>query len=206
VELHRHPFVQQIGDGTLELASFRFFLEQDYKYLIEYGRVLGYGVSRSTDLTTMRYFAGLLQVVLKDELQLCRDYAQELGVSLDRLENGPMAPTTQSYTDFLIRTAAQGDFVELPAAILPCSWSYVEICQALSGISDETMHVYQRWIDSCASAEMGELVDACRDLVDRTLINSGESGLQRATKAFLTSSRYELAFWEAALRRHEWPV
>ncbi len=205
-ELHKHPFIRRIGDGTLEAASFRFFLEQDYKFLVEYVRVLGYGVSRSNDLSTMQYFADLLRAVLDAELQLCRDSAKALGVEFNRLQNGLLAPATQGYTDFLVRTASQGDFVELPAAILPCSWSYVEIAQALSSTCRESSTVYQKWIDTYASEEMVEVSNACRELVDRSIRNSGERGMELATKAFLMSSRYELAFWEAALRREEWSV
>ena len=34
---------------------------------------------------------------------------------------------TSAYCDFLLRTAALGDFAELVAAVLPCMWSYAEI-------------------------------------------------------------------------------
>lgn len=30
----RHPFVRGIGDGTLDKEKFRFYLKQDYLYLI----------------------------------------------------------------------------------------------------------------------------------------------------------------------------
>ncbi|MEE8396827.1 MAG: thiaminase II, partial [bacterium] len=31
-----HPFVRGIGEGTLDDARFRHYLEQDYLFLIEY--------------------------------------------------------------------------------------------------------------------------------------------------------------------------
>jgi thiaminase/transcriptional activator TenA len=46
----------------------------------------------------------------------------------------------------------------------------------------------------------------CRDLVDRLGAEAGEAGRRRMTEAFVTSSRYELAFWEMSWRREAWPV
>jgi thiaminase (transcriptional activator TenA) len=36
---HQHPFVRGIGNGTLSLERFKFWLRQDYVFLIEYGRL-----------------------------------------------------------------------------------------------------------------------------------------------------------------------
>ena len=76
-------------------------------------------------------------------------------------------PTTQGYTDFLVRTAAQGDFAELAAALLPCMWGYAEIGQALSARGRSPDDRYARWVQMYASAEFAELADWCRALVDR---------------------------------------
>ena len=34
-----HPFTKGIGDGTLHKDSFKFFIEQDYLFLIEYSKM-----------------------------------------------------------------------------------------------------------------------------------------------------------------------
>src|SRR3989442_962419 len=45
-----HPFVQKLGDGTLDEERFKVWLRQDYLFLIEYGRVLGLAAARAGDL------------------------------------------------------------------------------------------------------------------------------------------------------------
>jgi hypothetical protein len=42
-----------------------------------------------------------------------------------------MWPTTRAYTDFLVRTAADGDMSKLLAALLPCAWGYAYIGRQL---------------------------------------------------------------------------
>ena len=40
---HQHPFVSGIGDSTLDLERFKFWVRQDYLFLVEYARSVGIG-------------------------------------------------------------------------------------------------------------------------------------------------------------------
>src|SRR5215210_7670020 len=96
---HAHPFVRGIGDGTLDLDRFAFWVRQDYLFLIEYARLFGLAAARAPDLTTMARFADLLQATVRTEMDLHRGYAARFGIGLEELEREPMAPTTRGYTD-----------------------------------------------------------------------------------------------------------
>ena len=63
---HRHPFVRGIGDGTLDLDRFRFWIRQDYLFLIEYSRLLALAAARAPDLDSMRRFAHLVHETLHE--------------------------------------------------------------------------------------------------------------------------------------------
>ena len=39
-EYYVHPFVKGIEDGTLDKEKFRYYIKQDYLYLMEYTKVL----------------------------------------------------------------------------------------------------------------------------------------------------------------------
>ena len=57
---------------------------------------------------------------------------------------------------------------------------------------------------SSSSGEFAQLAGWCRQLVDE-LGGSAPPGVrERMREAFLTSSRYELAFWEMAWQREAW--
>jgi thiaminase (transcriptional activator TenA) len=43
----KHPFVRGLGDGTLSIDRFRFYLAQDYVFLIEYCRVFALGAAKA---------------------------------------------------------------------------------------------------------------------------------------------------------------
>ena len=77
---HQHPFVRGIGDGTLGLERFEFWLRQDYVFLIEYARLLGLAAARSPNLETMVRFARLLKETVETEMNLHRAYAAEFEI------------------------------------------------------------------------------------------------------------------------------
>ena len=201
---HEHPFVRGIGDGSLDLERFQFWIRQDYLFLIEYCRLFGLAAARAPDLATLGRFADLLQATAHTEMDLHRSYAAEFGISAAELERAEMAPATRAYTDFLVRVAATGDFAELVAALLPCMWGFAEIGQRLAAGTRPADHRYAAWIDMYASAEFAELAGWCRQLLDRVATGAGPDAQRRLEVAFLTSSRYELAFWESAWSREGW--
>ena len=203
---HAHPFVRGIGEGTVGLERFKFWVRQDYVFLIEYARLLALAAARSPDLRTMTRFAQLATETLQTEMSLHRSYAAEFGISHEELEGEPAAPTTKAYTDFLLRVAATADFAELVAALLPCMWSFSEIGQRLARQARPADERYAKWIDLYASGEFAALAQWCRDLLDRLAEGLPERELRKLEAAFLSSSRYEWQFWEMAWKLEDWPV
>ena len=200
-----HPFVRGIGDGTLGVERFGFWLRQDYVYLIDYGRLFALAAARAPDLATMRVFARLLHETLHQEMELHRSYVAEFGITAEDLERERKAPTTQGYVDFLLRTAALGDYAEVIAALLPCMWGYSDLGQRLLAAGLPSEERYARWITLYASPEFADLAAWCRRLLDEAAAGLSRVALARMEEAFLTSSRYELAFWEMAWSGEDWP-
>ncbi len=203
---HRHPFVRGIGEGTLDLEAFKFWVRQDYLFLVEYARVLALAAAKAPDLETMTRFAALLDETLKLEMGLHRSYAAEFGISEEELEREEIAPATRAYTDFLARTAALGDFAELVAALTPCMWGFSEIGQRLAAGPQPADERYRRWIEMYSSPEFAALAEWCRGLLDRLAGGLPSEAQSRLEAAFLTSSRHEYLFWEAAYQQQSWPV
>jgi len=195
---HRHPFVLGIGDGTLDVDRFRFWVRQDYLFLIEYGRVLAFAAARAPELGSMRRFAELTHATLTTEMDLHRSFCAEFGITGADLEAEPMARTTQGYTDFLVRVAAQADFASVLAALLPCMWGFSEIGQRLAERGRPADPRYAAWIDTYASDDFAALARWCRDITDRVGEDAGGQTRMAMSRVFRTSSQYELAFWQMA--------
>jgi len=87
--LHAHPFLRELAAGTLPLEKFRFFLEQDNFFLVDYGRCLALGASKSRDETELRYFTTDLMQVLDaaTDARLSRDEMSRIR-ELTRIDDG----------------------------------------------------------------------------------------------------------------------
>ena len=202
-----HPFVKGIGDGDLPLESFRFYMCQDYVFLVDYCRVLALAVARADDLETMGRFAGLLHETLNTEMDLHRGFAAKFGITARELEDTHGAPGTRAYTRHLLATAYAGDLADVTAAILPCMWDYSDIGRALAAQDTPSPQpLYNDWIQMYAAPEFGALAAWLRDLLDRLAGDETPTRRSRLSRLFAESCRYEYLFWDMAYRRETWPV
>ena len=202
-----HPFVRGIGDGSLPIERFRFYIEQDYVFLIEYGRVLALAVAKGRSLPGMAQFAELLHATLHVEMALHRGFAAKFGIGEAALADVVAAPTTYAYTRHLLATAYAGSLAEIAAALLPCQWGYGEIGRALAAAGEPTAApLYAEWIRMYAGEEYHELVAGLTVSFDALAAQESDHARERLAEIFLISSRYEWSFWEMAWRMEEWPV
>lgn len=203
---YAHPFVQGIGDGTLSEERFRFYLAQDYVYLIDFSRFFAVAAAKAPTLASMERFAKLLDETLHFEMDLHRAICAEFGISQEELERTRPAPTCLAYTSYLLRLAYEGEAVTLLTALLPCSWGYGEIGLRLQAKGLPPVAHYAKWIETYASAEYQEIVGWLRGLFDEAVSDVGPAMRPRLQEIFDTSSRWEYLFWEMAWKVEGWPV
>ncbi|WP_332899624.1 thiaminase II [Haladaptatus sp. CMSO5] len=201
-----HPMVVGLGDGTLDESPFRYWVKQDYVYLVDYSRVFALGAASAPTLSQLSTFATLLDETVNTEMDLHRAYAAEFGISEEALEATKPSPTTQAYTDFLVRTAATEPFANLVAALLPCMWGFNQTARHLDVRGKPNHEQYAEWIAMYASDEFTELTDWCLDLLDEVVTEAGPTTREEMRERFLTSFRYEYRFWDAAWREERWTV
>ena len=199
-----HPFVQGLGDGTLEVERFKRWVLQDYLYLKEFARIFAWAVAKADRLDTMGWYAGVLNLTLNTEMGLHRAYAERFGITPEELEATAMWPTTRAYTDFLVRTSADGDMADLLAALLPCAWGYVHIGQALAKAAPPADQRYADWIAQYASPEFADAAEWLRHELDRVSAGASPDKQRRLTELFVLSSRYEWEFWEMCWNGEAW--
>ena len=195
----RHPFVTGIGDGTLDMEKFRYFMLQDYLYLFDYARVFALGVVKARDPELMRVFAANVDAILGGEMKIHRAYMKRLDITEEQVFSIKPALANLSYTNYMLSVAQTGGPMEIVASILACSWSYAEIGQTLAAIPGAAEHpFYGEWIRGYASEEYAATNQALIELMDSLAADAGEEQLAYLTDVFVNCSRYELGFWDMA--------
>ena len=199
-----HPFVKGLADGSLEEERFARWVRQDYLYLKEFARIFAWAVAKADRLDAMGWYAKVLDLTLNTEMSLHRQYAARFGISEAELEAETMWPTTRAYTDFLVRTSADGDMTDLLAALLPCAWGYVHIGRVLSegGLPEDQR--YSDWIVQYASEEFANVAEWLKAELNRMAVHAPPDKRAHLIDLFLVSSRYEWQFWEMCWHGETW--
>ena len=192
----------------MPLDRFRFFIEQDLLYLPAFAKCMAMGAAKSATDADLEFFTRQLDGIIRLEIPSNRrllDRVISLGAE-DRGGARAMAPATVAYTSFLLATAAAGGPLEITTAILPCSWSYIEIAAELKDqIADHP--VYSDWVAFYLQDEEAELVRNMRETFDEMTRDGAVSDEKREQLAgiFMMSSRLEGRFWEMAYTLDQWP-
>ena len=200
-----HPFLKELGAGTLPHDRFLYFIRQDYLYLFEFARVLCVGGSKAEDLDTLEMFAKHAANTVAVERVMHTGFIQRLGLQADQLLGSERTPTTQAYTRHLLAVAREGTLGETVAAVLPCYWVYLEVGRHLATCQPSDP-IYQDWITAYGSETFAGLVQQQLNLVDRLGARAPAHESRRMTEHFIQSSRYEYLFWDDAYRLTAWPV
>jgi thiaminase/transcriptional activator TenA len=203
--IFRHPFIVEIGAGTLPREKFAFFISQDFLYLQDFARVLCLGGAKAPDRETMDLFARHAHNTVLVEQAMHQVFARRLGLTQRALEGAPLQPVTQAYTRHLLSVAHMEGLAELTGAILPCYWIYQEVGRRLRRFPPKEP-LYTQWVRAYAGKEFGALVQEQFRLIDRLGREATAAQRQRMTAHFVTSSRYEYLFWEQAYQLRGWPV
>ncbi|WP_453990681.1 thiaminase II [Bacillus nitroreducens] len=200
-----HPFVKGIGDGSLPLECFKYYVLQDAYYLTHFAKVQAIGAAKAEDLHTTNRLAIHAQGTYEAELELHKSFSEKLGVTEEDRKNFKPAPTAYAYTSHLYRAAYSGHLGDVIAALLPCYWLYYEIGERLKDCQPEEP-IYHKWIEAYGGEWFKELVEEQINRINDIASNVTDVDRERMKDHFLISSQYEYSFWEMAYRLEKWPV
>ena len=199
-----HPFVSELGDGTLPRVTFDIYFDQDHLFLKDWAILLSLATAKSPNFDAARQLVGFLHAGLGGEEGLFQQAFRERGLSPQDVAALEYRPTTLNYSGYLRKNAYEGSFLDVIATLLAMEWPYLDWAQRLEAAGKRPEnHYYQTWIDLHTSQEMTGFVAWLRRTVDDALIT--EADRSRLQRIFRDVLRYELLFWEMAYRGEQWP-
>jgi thiaminase/transcriptional activator TenA len=204
--IHAHPFVRGIGDGTLSPDRFRFYLEQDYVYLIDFSRVIALAAAKAETVAEMQQFSSLLDVTLSREMELHRRTCASFGVDAAKLERTEPGLVTAAYTSALLRVCYEGRLSDIVAVLLPCAAGYVEIASRLRERGLPPPPHYRDWIETYSGPEMRALAEWLTRHMDTKAAESTPADRDRWQELYRTSARFELLFFDMSWEKSPWPL
>ncbi len=198
-----HPFVRQLGDGTLPEAAFRAYLVQDYLFLIQFARAYALAAYKSRTTQDIRAAQAGLAAIL-DETELHIRLCARWGIGADELAATPEEAATVAYTRFVLDCGAAGDLLDLHVALAPCVVGYAVIGEALApdGVAALADHPYREWIGEYAGQPYRAVAARARAHLDALAARSlTEARWPDLVATFAAASRLEADFWQMGLDR-----
>lgn len=200
-----HPFLKELGEGTLDKNKFKEYLIQDYLYLKDYAKVFCQGVIESNSMEEMKFFYSSIKGTMEDETAVHIKYLEGFGVSTKDAENKETKLTNKSYTSYMLGQALTGDIYDIIAAVLPCTWSYYYIGKKLLEKYQDDLedNFYKSWIEMYSCREYEEFTNEWINFTNYKCNNLSKDKKEYLKNIFITSSIYEMKFWDMAYEEEE---
>jgi thiaminase/transcriptional activator TenA len=199
-----HPFVVELYKGILPMDKFKFYILQDYNYLISAIKNFAIISSRADSVDAMREVIEILWLESVSEFKGYEEFLGKLGYTIEDAVNVEPIPINISYTNFLLSTSSLKSYAESISSVLPCFWSYAEIADYhRDKLGKNENKLYVEWASVYLSESYLKLVRKLKRLVDDA---GKEFPYEKLKRTFITASRYEYMYWDAIYNMHNWPV
>jgi len=201
-EYLQHPFVVQLGQGTLPQECFQHYLRQDYIFLIHFARTFGLAAFKSRNLAEIKQANALLSGIVDIEMDLHIQYCEEWGISEQELENTVESTANMAYTRYVMERGLAGDLLDLNVALAPCiigyagvaNWLLEQPCTVREG------NPYDKWISMYESQEYQDLATAHQAAIDKVKVNElSDERLNQLSATFAAATRLEIGFWQMGI-------
>ncbi|KAF2232497.1 hypothetical protein EV356DRAFT_525193 [Viridothelium virens] len=198
-EYTEHEFVKQMGLGTLPTKVFRFYMVQDYLYLVHFSRANALAAYKAKSLDDISMSASIVTHI-REEMNLHLAYCRKFGLSKEDIEQHEESQACTAYTRYFLDIGQSEDWLALQVALLPCLLGYGMIGQRLC--NDPTTvkegNQYFEWIENYVAEDFTEAVRVGSELIEKNILKQSVSRIEDLVKIFVHATKMETGFWEMA--------
>lgn len=193
-KIKKHPFNVELMDNTLDYEKFKFYLQQDFLYLVDCTRALLIIAARVSDIEVM----SSLTNVAKGTFNVRKQYKEYFG-DCDLSDNQKKSRSCSAFTDFFMCAAYHNSVAEALAASYPCFSIYqVVIHYMVNKLTPEKIRnsKYKWWIDIYSNKEMNATIDEVTNIINKLYKESSDFERRKMHEFFQEGLKLELAFWD----------
>lgn len=200
---YNHPFVQELGSGELDSEKYRFYLLQDYQYLLSYAKVFALGALKSDTEELISRFTCTQHSILNVEMKLHKEYMATFGITNKDVESSKASLFNRTYTSYMLSVGQTGGLAEIMAAVFPCAWTYYDYACRLKEDHAEALsdNFYRPWTETYSGAEFKESFEWFYDVLDELCENRSVGERQKIADIFVSAVEFEYLFWDMAYKQ-----
>ncbi|NIP80988.1 MAG: hypothetical protein GWM90_17940 [Gemmatimonadetes bacterium] len=194
-----HPFLIRTRDGEIPDGTFANWMQQDYLF-VEAAIPFMAALLPKAPHAHWEPLAGVIQALQK-ELRLFEERAAAVGVDL---RAAPASFTCHAYIQFLMATAYQRPYAEAYTVLYAAEKAYHDSWKVVQEGLDPASP-WHPFVENWAGDDFAAYVAYLEGELDRLAEQVGEAERERMAELFETTTKYEIAFWEMAVKGGGWP-
>lgn len=190
----KHPFNVELMNNTLDYEKFKFYLQQDFLYLVDCTRALLIIAAKVHDIEIM---SSLINVA-RGTFDVRRQYKEHFG-DCDLSDNHKKSRACFAFTDFFMRAAYHSSVAEALSASYPCFNIYqIILHNMMSEVTpDEVKNSkYEGWINIYNSKAMNAAIDEFTNVTNKFYKKAGDCEKRRMHEFFKRGLELEILFWD----------
>ena len=196
-----HPFVTQLGAGTLSLPAFRHYMTQDYLFLVSFARANALAAYKAASILDIAASASNVAHIEK-EMSLHLEYCASFGLSKADIEATTEDLATVAYTRFVLDIGNREDWFALQIALAPCLLGYGAIAERVFNDAESKRegNPYWRWVEQYVSEDFRDAVGKGREVIERHAAGLSVRRVEALVGIFARATALEVAFWDMGLQ------
>ncbi|MFT4327237.1 MAG: TenA family protein [Wolbachia pipientis] len=190
----KHPFNVELMNNTLDYEKFKFYLQQDFLYLVDCTRALLIIAAKVYDIEIM---SSLINVA-RGTFDVRRQYKEHFG-DCDLSDNHKKSRSCSAFTDFFMRAAYNSSVAEALSASYPCFNIYQIILHNMMSelTPDEVKNSkYEGWVNIYNSKAMNAAIDEFTNVTNKFYKKAGDCEKRRMHEFFKRGLELEIMFWD----------
>ena len=190
----RHPFIEQLIEGSLPAAIFSNYILQDTLYLTDYAKALTSIAAIAPQPTHLRLFANYAVDAIRTEEELHAQFLSNLPIPTITDKN----LACLAYTSYLMAQVRTKPYEVALAAVFPCFWIYEQVGRYAYNRATLADHPYAPWLATYSGDVFEKLTQEMIQLVNEAAGSVSHQTRQEMQRAYSIASRLEYQFWDDA--------
>ncbi|KAG4027765.1 hypothetical protein MFRU_027g00580 [Monilinia fructicola] len=192
-----HAFVAALGDGTLPLESFKYYLIQDYLYLVQFARANALASYKAKTMEGIAASAGIVLHIHR-EMALHINYCEGFGMTKAEIEACEESQACTAYTRYVLDIGQSEDWLALQISMAPCLIGYGEIAKRLHADpkTKREGNIYWKWIENYVADDYTEAVKVGSALLEKHAVLQSPHRIEELVKIFIHATKMETGFWD----------
>lgn len=199
----RHAFTDQLAAGTLPEDRMLAYLQQDYLFIEGFVRLLASAIAHAPSLPDAIPAAQFLGLISGPENTYFLRAIEALGGTTEP----PAAPhpVTAEFQALMREAARSGRYAQMIAVLSVAEWSYLDWASPHADKAGDLPFWFGEWITLHSGSGFEGVVAYLRGQLDQVWPTLSPEDQGAATAAFVTATRLERAFFDAALAGYAGP-